>query len=305
MVTALMSLPLSHPIHADLARMSMTPWHRTAVAIATSERLNPLKTYLLSDVRALSGPGHSDTLRAQAMFFLSSAANAIFDAGLALREGARLIVIPEEHIQCVLADTPTPHPHTGSTVDLPAQKCVPVFWPRMIFSDVSQRPATAAAKSGKLRDSILKLGNKLYHIEIRKPFQTSKRKTKTGQKTATRRKYSPMPQEINLEAMSIQELDLLQERIAVARKKVLAARRRDALKAVNEAAAQYGFKLSELANVDEGMLGTAKKGRFQGEPKYRNPNDADQTWTGKGRQPQWFKEAVEAGTDRDEMLIAA
>lgn len=39
-------------------------------------------------------------------------------------------------------------------------------------------------------------------------------------------------------------------------------------------------------------------------PKYRHPENPDLTWSGRGRQPAWFKEALEAGRSRDEFLVA-
>ena len=39
-------------------------------------------------------------------------------------------------------------------------------------------------------------------------------------------------------------------------------------------------------------------------PKYRNPSDADQTWTGRGISPAWIKALKEAGT-LDTALSAA
>jgi DNA-binding protein H-NS len=53
--------------------------------------------------------------------------------------------------------------------------------------------------------------------------------------------------------------------------------------------------------------GTAANGvttRVAAEPKYQNPSDTTQTWTGKGRQPNWFKELVAGGTDPETLLIA-
>ena len=35
------------------------------------------------------------------------------------------------------------------------------------------------------------------------------------------------------------------------------------------------------------------------EPKYRNPDDASQTWTGRGKPPAWI-----ANEDREKFLIA-
>ena len=41
----------------------------------------------------------------------------------------------------------------------------------------------------------------------------------------------------------------------------------------------------------------------QGEPKYRNPDNPEQTWTGKGTRPGWFVAAQERGIAREDMLI--
>ena len=35
--------------------------------------------------------------------------------------------------------------------------------------------------------------------------------------------------------------------------------------------------------------------KTKGEAKYRHPENPEKTWTGKGRQPVWFKEHVEKG----------
>jgi DNA-binding protein H-NS len=36
---------------------------------------------------------------------------------------------------------------------------------------------------------------------------------------------------------------------------------------------------------------------------YRHPENADQTWSGRGRQPDWMKEALAAGKSKDDFLI--
>ena len=38
-------------------------------------------------------------------------------------------------------------------------------------------------------------------------------------------------------------------------------------------------------------------------PKYRNPDNANDTWVGVGKQPQWFRDHLAKGTPRDSMLI--
>lgn len=39
------------------------------------------------------------------------------------------------------------------------------------------------------------------------------------------------------------------------------------------------------------------------EAKYRNPNDPSQTWSGRGRKPNWLTERLAAGATMDEFVI--
>ena len=38
-------------------------------------------------------------------------------------------------------------------------------------------------------------------------------------------------------------------------------------------------------------------------PRYRNPADSGQTWTGRGRQPRWIADALASGRKLDEFEI--
>jgi DNA-binding protein H-NS len=38
-------------------------------------------------------------------------------------------------------------------------------------------------------------------------------------------------------------------------------------------------------------------------PKYRNPEDASQTWTGRGRRPTWLDQKISAGSELNDFLI--
>jgi DNA-binding protein H-NS len=72
-------------------------------------------------------------------------------------------------------------------------------------------------------------------------------------------------------------------------------KKREALVELEKKAAEMGFALSDLANV-----GKVKK---VSAPKYCNPADSEQTWTGRGRIPQWMKDIENAGGSRDDTLI--
>ena len=36
--------------------------------------------------------------------------------------------------------------------------------------------------------------------------------------------------------------------------------------------------------------------------KYRNPDDAEQTWSGRGKRPRWFNDALKAGKKESDLL---
>ncbi|MGH8041104.1 MAG: H-NS family nucleoid-associated regulatory protein [Rudaea sp.] len=46
-----------------------------------------------------------------------------------------------------------------------------------------------------------------------------------------------------------------------------------------------------------------KKQRRKAAPKYRNPADSSQTWSGRGKRPRWFNAAIKAGRKEKDLLI--
>lgn len=103
---------------------------------------------------------------------------------------------------------------------------------------------------------------------------------------------------LNLEKMSRKELLDLSAQIEKALKKAELRERQDALKAAEKAAAEYGFSLAELSG-DVPRKGKSPKAA----PKYRNPVNPEQTWTGRGRKPQWVHDALNSGTDISKLEI--
>ena len=75
-------------------------------------------------------------------------------------------------------------------------------------------------------------------------------------------------------------------------------RRKEAREKLEAAASEMGFTFDELLGMSGG-----RKTRAKGVPKYRHPENPSKTWTGKGRQPVWFKEHVSAGRDPAELAI--
>ena len=63
-------------------------------------------------------------------------------------------------------------------------------------------------------------------------------------------------------------------------------------------AQSVGVPLKDLVGntVPRGKTGTVA-------PRYRNPADASQQWTGRGRQPKWVKDWLEAGKSIDGLKV--
>ncbi len=103
---------------------------------------------------------------------------------------------------------------------------------------------------------------------------------------------------INLEKMSRKELLSLRTDVEKALENAEKRERGEALKAAEKAAAEFGFSLAELSgdSTRPGKIGKARA-------KYRNPADPEQTWTGRGRKPQWIHDALQSGADISDLEI--
>lgn len=103
---------------------------------------------------------------------------------------------------------------------------------------------------------------------------------------------------LNLTAMSRKELLQLQNDVEKALKDAEKRDRREALKAAEHAAAEYGYPLEDLVGGKK-----SAGARPKAAPKYRNPENPEQTWTGRGRRPQWVHDALAKGTDISDLEI--
>lgn len=102
--------------------------------------------------------------------------------------------------------------------------------------------------------------------------------------------------DLDFDTMSLDELKRLKKDLDKAIADFDERRKTEAKRDLEERAREYGFSLSELADVK-----TTKRAAVV--PKYRNPSNPEQTWSGRGRQPTWFRAAIEAGTEPDDLKI--
>lgn len=103
---------------------------------------------------------------------------------------------------------------------------------------------------------------------------------------------------INFDKMSLKELRDLQAKVE---KAIIVARQREratALKKAEAAAASAGFSLSEL-------LGGRGRGRGKSKSaaKYANPDNPSETWTGRGRKPNWLNTRLSKGAKLQDFAI--
>lgn len=104
---------------------------------------------------------------------------------------------------------------------------------------------------------------------------------------------------INVDKMSLKDLHDLDTAIG---KAMAAARDRDRseVKAKVEAiVASHGFAVTEL-------FGSARGGRGKGSvsaAKYANPDNRSQTWTGRGRKPNWLVARLKKGAKVEDFAI--
>ena len=117
--------------------------------------------------------------------------------------------------------------------------------------------------------------------------------------TCVKLTYLEKPMAIDLKTMSRSELKKLKDDVVKALNDAEKRERREALKAAKKAAAEYGFALDELS----GDVRRLDKVKTKNPPKYRNPDNPEQTWTGRGRKPQWVHDALARGIDVSDLEI--
>lgn len=102
---------------------------------------------------------------------------------------------------------------------------------------------------------------------------------------------------IDLETLSLTELKKLQKDVG---KAIDTYEDRELRAAAAEAEAvlrERGFSLAQVL-----QMGVSKP-KSKVAPKYANPADPTQTWTGRGRKPHWVTAALEEGKTLDDLVI--
>ncbi len=102
---------------------------------------------------------------------------------------------------------------------------------------------------------------------------------------------------VDLNSMSLKELKDLQGQVTRAIASFEDRKKKAALAELEEKARELGFSLAELTGT------SAPRKRAAATAKYANPANAADTWSGRGRKPRWFAEALAAGRKPEDLAI--
>lgn len=103
--------------------------------------------------------------------------------------------------------------------------------------------------------------------------------------------------DIDLDALTLKELKQLQRNVAKAITTYEDRQLAEARAKLDALAKELGYSLSDLAGTE------SKPARAPVAPKYRHPENAALTWSGRGRKPKWFADALESGHSEQDLLI--
>lgn len=104
--------------------------------------------------------------------------------------------------------------------------------------------------------------------------------------------------DIDLQSLSLKDLKDLNTKVTRAIATFEDRRKEAAIARLEQEARALGFSsLAELTGAPIARKRSISAARFA------NPANASDTWTGKGRKPRWFIEALAAGKSPDDMAI--
>jgi DNA-binding protein H-NS len=113
-----------------------------------------------------------------------------------------------------------------------------------------------------------------------------------------------MSKELNLDAMSVDEMWQLHEEISRVLSVRLTSEKRELEKRLTQLRREKEMRQSEPADAQP-VKGESRERRKYPRvfPKYRNPNEPSETWSGRGKQPRWLAAALKTGHTIEEFAI--
>ncbi len=107
-----------------------------------------------------------------------------------------------------------------------------------------------------------------------------------------------MAPRVNLSKMSLKDLLTLQEELEQEIANARLRERQEVLSRMEELAQEAGFSMNELVG------GKGRKGKGSASAaKYANPDNRAETWTGRGRKPNWLVDKLKKGGNIEDYAI--
>ncbi len=102
---------------------------------------------------------------------------------------------------------------------------------------------------------------------------------------------------MDLDKLSLDDLKSLRKDVDKAITNFQKRKRDEAMKEIQAVAKKHGLSVEDIVS------GKGKARKSKSPAKYRNPEDSSQVWSGRGRQPAWFKAAISSGKKAEALEI--
>ena len=113
-----------------------------------------------------------------------------------------------------------------------------------------------------------------------------------------------MSKKLNLAAMSIDEMWQLHEEISQLLSVRLTSEKRELEKRLAQLRREKEMPQSQPENSKSSKDAPRERRKYPRVfPKYRNPDEPSETWSGRGKQPRWLTAALKTGHKIEEFVI--
>jgi DNA-binding protein H-NS len=114
-----------------------------------------------------------------------------------------------------------------------------------------------------------------------------------------------MTRKLNLDAMSIDEMWQLHEEISRVLSVRLTSEKRELEKRLAQLRREGQMRQSEQPDGPSPNDAPRERRKYPRVfPKYRNPDELSETWSGRGKQPRWLVAALKNGQKMEDFVIA-
>lgn len=112
-----------------------------------------------------------------------------------------------------------------------------------------------------------------------------------------------MSKKLNLDAMSVDEMWLLHEEISRVLSVRLSSEKRELEKRLAQLRREREGRSLDRTDAPAKDTPRARRKYPRVFPKYRNPEEPSETWSGRGKQPRWLAAALKTGHSIEEFVI--